>query len=696
MSTEEIEEAVNALKEVYVYCTKAEINNAIVIANGNLNEAGIYLHGERATQSVAEIFSQGSVEEDQAKKDDDEAEMAKMPDPETADKIRRLLQIFPGYSVSLILDALKETYYDPEHAAMSLANALPPPPLDLRQDGPSNRKGKNTAFRTCPRASPQGPAALKHESGSDSSPVNTPRTTASLSPQTGTSHSPSGTAGFERSLDYLLDGSYNPWRRFVDGMCNRPTLDNFVIQVAKRRGEQSGFLDADLVARSSGDEDFNGDWSSSKLKIEAGSGQTSLHQFPEKSCESKWQELDLDKFLDNKSSAVSKRPPIREAAPNSSLGKKIDILTALFPGAGKSRCESELRLAQGNVEEAFEDLEDEFGIGGEEAQEIEDGNEGEDEDGHNSADLKSPCEYVAPRKSQALKRSADVSDEHRARKRARREHESADEQEENAGLETASQWVKSTLQSNNEGVTIFLDSGPHPCRISERLLGKIPLFATHFDSEGQVAGLDASLRVRNVSEATFDLAMQYAVCHNGRVEPAQATSKSCEITALVDLAIFASQVGLRLGPNTSPFMVNLKALLVDHSEPLLALHISRAFEHLEDGHRVRSLFVKAAFRSYAIFNISGQHIRRAGSDAEDSEESDASDPGLNSAQKAFYRTSKFRYHREFKRFQEFRLGLYEEFHAAWWKRTVHDIKYGKIRYDETEIVDPLTKKRFIV
>ncbi|CAL3964115.1 unnamed protein product [Diplocarpon coronariae] len=651
MSKEEIEEAVNALKEVYVYCTIAEIRNAIVVSNGDLDEAGVYLYGERDMQPPAGSSPQDSIEEDWAKKDEDEAGLANIPDPETADNIRQLLQIFPRYSVSFILDALEATCHDPEDAAMSLANALPPPSPGLRQDGPSNRKGKKAACSTSRLTSPKSPALFKNEPESDVSPVDTPRTTASLSPQIGTSYIPFRPAEFGSSLDNVLDGSYSPLKKCV------------------------------------GDEDVRMDCRASKFKRETGSGQMSPGHCQEKAVGNEWQRSNLDTLLGN-SLAVIKRPATREPTSNHTSEEKIDILMALCPAAGKSRCRSELRLAQGNLEEAFEDLEHEFETGGEQAQESEAKEEEEEEGDRESL---SPDKYIAPRRSQVLKRGADVSaDGHRERKRARREDESADEQGENAGLESAFQWMKSTLQSN-EGVTVILDSGPHPCRVPERFLRKIPLFATHLGSE--VAGPNANLRVRKVSEATFDLAMQYAVCHNGRVEPAQAKSKSDEITALVDLAICASQVGLRLGTNTSPFMVNLKALLVDHSEPLLGLHISKAFEHLEDGHRVRSLFVKAAFKSYATFNISGQDIRRAGSDGEDSDESDA---GLNPAQLAFYRTSKFRYHREFKRFNAFKLGLYEEFHAAWWNRTVHDIKYGRIRYDETEIVDPLTKKRLLV
>lgn len=242
----------------------------------------------------------------------------------------------------------------------------------------------------------------------------------------------------------------------------------------------------------------------------------------------------------------------------------------------------------------------------------------------------------------------------------------------------------------------MLNSGPHPCKIPERFLRKIPSLNTYFEANPTTNSAHQSLKMPGVSQATFDLALQYAVCHNGRLEKSQAASKALEVSALVNLAVFADRVGLLLGGNSSPFMTQLKALLVDQC--LGGPHIRTAFEKLREGHRVRTLFVTAALRPYAEFYNRGQDIHKVGGVGADDDDSDSAGgtSTLSAAQRSAYRSTRFRYHREFKQLKDFRSALLEEFHAAWWSREIREKKYGRIIYTESYLVDPLTKLAFRV
>lgn len=195
--------------------------------------------------------------------------------------------------------------------------------------------------------------------------------------------------------------------------------------------------------------------------------------------------------------------------------------------------------------------------------------------------------------------------------------------------------------------------------------------------------------------------MQLAICSVGQMTAVQRLSTTSDLTALVDLAIFAKTVNLALGLGKNGWiMEKLKTILVNHRDALKGSHIREAFEKLDDGHPVRKLLVKASIRPYAEFRYTGTNISRPGSNSHshsDSEADSESDRALNPAQRAAYCRTRFRFHSELKGCREYRTDLHDEYEDVWFSRDSRDKTYSpKHCCHITTLIDPLTGEDFDV
>lgn len=245
------------------------------------------------------------------------------------------------------------------------------------------------------------------------------------------------------------------------------------------------------------------------------------------------------------------------------------------------------------------------------------------------------------------------------------------------------------MWNSSDGVLIRLDSGTHSCKIPESSLRKFNAFRRHFDDNPEEAAKEKNLTVPNVSRQTFDLALQWAICHNGSVERAQRRNKSHEIAAFVDLAVFAADVGLKLGDY---FTKKVKSILLHDRDSLRGNHITEAFGNLQPNHPLCKLFVETAWMPYAEFYRKDEGVRRADIDSD----SDDDVQNLNSAQRQAYYAEKFCYQREFDNVERFHYALLDEFHKSWANRTVTEQRYGKLLHNQTELMDPLTLEPLII
>ncbi|KAH7417030.1 hypothetical protein BKA64DRAFT_717855 [Cadophora sp. MPI-SDFR-AT-0126] len=356
-------------------------------------------------------------------------------------------------------------------------------------------------------------------------------------------------------------------------------------------------------------------------------------------------------------------------------------LLSLFPKAGMEGVRRELQLNEGRMAETAADLENEYGLGG-----------SSDPERSISPEI-SPCR---PRESESQKRPAGnavVGD--RQSKRSRWFEEQLDADQEESTHESADKWVLSFLHADS-GVQIELDSGMHPCRIPEAALRRIPFFRGWLDANPPQIGTVRTMKVPDVSLETFNLGMQWIVCSVGRFTANQHRYKANELTALIELAVFAETVGLSIGSKTEWFMSTLKSTLVKYRNALRGSHIRGSFEKLRKGHQVRRLLVQASLKPYVLFHHSGEDNKRTFEFGFDSD-SDADYSNLNPAQQAAYRKHRFCFEKEFITIEDFQTDLLREFHRVWWSRSTGDHKYSTRHYCSiTTVVDPLTDESFPV
>ncbi|KAH6709543.1 hypothetical protein BKA61DRAFT_696236 [Leptodontidium sp. MPI-SDFR-AT-0119] len=357
--------------------------------------------------------------------------------------------------------------------------------------------------------------------------------------------------------------------------------------------------------------------------------------------------------------------------------KKQELLN-LFPRAGINAIGIHLQLNKGNMEKAVADLEKEFGFRGNSPAE---------------RSLSPGIGPSCPRKSANLKRQAEASIEGRRQtKRSRWGEEDLDAEEDVNELDSAEKWVLNLLHSDT-GIQIELDSGIHPCHLPENALRRVPGFRAWLAANPLRSGVERIMKVSEVSLEIFNLAMQWAVCSVGQLTRVQRKSKASEITAFIDLAIFASKVNIGLGKENGAFMTKLKAILIKYQGALQGSHVRKAFENLRTGHQIRKLFIQASLRPYVEFHNAGENLMETGES-----DSESIDEGrLNPAQRAAYRKDRFCYHSEFKQIEDYQNELLKEFHRVWWARNSQDQKYGKKHFCHiTTLTDPLTGERFEV
>lgn len=196
------------------------------------------------------------------------------------------------------------------------------------------------------------------------------------------------------------------------------------------------------------------------------------------------------------------------------------------------------------------------------------------------------------------------------------------------------------------------------------------------------------MKVTGVSLETFNLTMQWFVCSVGKFTPSQCRSKSTELTALIELAIFAETIGLPLGNKSAWFMSTLKTTLIKHRNALNGSHIQLAFKNLTPNHKVRKLLVQASLRPYAEFHHAGEDLNCSDDD---------DDSNMNPAQRAAYRRSRFCFEKEFNSLEDYQAELLREFHRVWWNRNSFNHRYSSRHSCRiTNLTDPLTGEIFQV
>ncbi|EKD17331.1 uncharacterized protein L3040_008979 [Drepanopeziza brunnea f. sp. 'multigermtubi'] len=731
MSKDQMDKAVAELRAI-CNSPEDEIREAIHATDGDLDAAGMRLYGEPIEQHASaseEAAARRSVAVDQ--KAADEEFLGTITEEAQRSDVRKLLEIFPNRKPSQIQQALRRRNYEFTEAAEDLADlspsSSPEPPcsrprLKVRF---TNRAGSHGAppSSSSPSSSSGVPRLSNHESPSSESdsPIFTPRTTASVSPKTGSAVLPLRYAdwGFgelgrpktpekKRADDEMAhDGDSSTPKTKREGRApavSRPSKwDHYII------------LDSDDA------DDVDMD-SLLDRPVKKESSPATSHE--------SGREIDVDALLAGVTAADGHNAMMIESDQNPSnnlfskepapegeglLGSiswddKVEHLMTVCPAAGRSMCAVELQLADGNVEEAFRELEGEFGVGGamreESADEDDESEEGDDEDevessvarGKRPASLKRrarPSKHSRPqkRRHRAEEEAAAAAALEESRKIKSTEEEEGDDDDEAEGLEPASQWVQSTIHAD-DGVTIILDTGSHACKIPRKILRKLP------ELKGIESIDDGSLKVPHVSQHTFDLALQWAVCKNGRLEKAQRKDKAAEVGAYVDLAVFASRVGLGLGSSQSPLLARLRAVLTSDRDALLGTHIRQAYTRLGEGHRVRQLLLQASVKAYAQF----KHQDPADDDDDDDDGDDSEDVSaeealaLNPAQRASYLKERFRFGAEMRSIKAYRYDLMEEFQRVWWRRTSHQVRYRRTAHwcTRTELTDPLSDEQFFI
>ncbi|KAI9053362.1 hypothetical protein LZ554_002321 [Drepanopeziza brunnea f. sp. 'monogermtubi'] len=751
MSKEQMDQAVASLRAIYNNSPEDEIREAIHATDGDLDAAAgmLFLYGEpieqaHASASEEEAAARGSVVDVDKKKAADEAFLGTITEEAQRSGVRKLLEIFPNREASQVQQALRRRNYEFTEAAEDLADLSPSPSspeppcsrLKLKVRFTNRAAGSNGAPPPTSSSPPSSSAGVPHlsnhecPSSESGSPTFTPRTTASVSPQTGSAALPLRYAdwGFGE-----LGRLRTPENKRTDdemahevvGSSTPKTKREARDPPASRPGKRDHYY---IILDSDDADDVDVDVDMDSLLDRPVTKEAS----PATSHESGGEEIDVDALLAGVTAAggdnamidsdqnLGNRISSKEPAPEGegSLGSvswddKVEHLMTVCPTAGRSKCAVELQLADGNVEEAFRELEGEFGVGGEMCEESADDEDDESEESDD--DDEGEISIARVKRPASLKRRARPSKQSRPQKRRHRAGEetaaalegrkikSTEEEEEDdddddddddeaEGLEPASQWVQSTIHAD-DGLTILLDTGIHACKIPRKILRKLPALKEEAESIDD----DGSLQVPHVSQHTFDLALQWAVCKNGRLEEAQRKDRAAEVGAYVDLAVFASRVGLGLGSSqSSPLLARLRAVLASDRDALRGTHIREAYTRLGEGHRVRKLLLQASVKPYAQF----KHQDPADDDGDDSEDVSAEEEALalNSAQRASYLKDRFRFGAEMRAIQAYRYDLMEEFQRVWWRRTSHEVRYSRTAHwcTRTELTDPLSNEQFFI
>lgn len=153
------------------------------------------------------------------------------------------------------------------------------------------------------------------------------------------------------------------------------------------------------------------------------------------------------------------------------------------------------------------------------------------------------------------------------------------------------------------GISITLASGNHPCKFPKSVLCRhFKFFEMQLNQQPapmEVAcdGAEVTLELLDVDRAIFDLAIQLAITKSLRLHSSQSRTRSIEITALLELVVLATRLGLSGAGHI--LAARLKEILVDRRNALQGSHIESAYT-LKRGHPIRKVIVQSLGRAYLV------------------------------------------------------------------------------------------------
>ncbi|KAK0126139.1 hypothetical protein ONS95_007758 [Cadophora gregata] len=598
--------------------SKKKIKKYLEVASGNRDFA---LELLSSSQPEGEDFSEDEVVDDQAKQDhirEYHEVVNGITDSAIRSTIDNIMGLCPYESPRHVLNVFRHFHGNKEDTVNALFDQFVVPTekrdkMVIRQDAGKGRSREGASGKVI-KSEPseyfsKNPLTSRRDTSSDleSRPPYTPPSSSSTSsPQHGLPMRPIPGADWSfGELPTLPESPKIPAYQLTDDDGFEVEGANIEVSPVKNEIDDEDLygLPLENIATSSrkatdpglsslSDEDA--DIEMSPPKDDSGSGSDTEHEVDTDHCGGGEDEDDSDVDMSSGTS-LKKTHLVRDASREEgkeeeeeeevklTQDEKEAHLLSLFPKAGIEGVRRELQLNFGRMTDTAADLEDQYGLGGSDR----------DESGTVSPGVGPSRARTS--QTACLKRPAVGG---RQPKRSRSIEEEPDAEEEENNHESADKWVLSFLHTEN-GVQIELDSGIHPCRVPKAALLKVPGFRDWLEANSRQ---DKAMKITNVSLETFNLAMMWIVCSVGRLTPNQRRSKSDELTALIDLAVFAESVSLPLGNKTEWFMSSLKTTLVKYRKALRGSHIRRAFEDLRGGHQVRKLLVQASLRAYVEFH----------------------------------------------------------------------------------------------
>jgi hypothetical protein len=193
------------------------------------------------------------------------------------------------------------------------------------------------------------------------------------------------------------------------------------------------------------------------------------------------------------------------------------------------------------------------------------------------------------------------------------------------------------------------------------------------------------LKVPDVIPETFDLLLQWVICDNIELESGPNEER---ITSILTLIAAAIKLGIpSLGSLTTRMESKLRATLSRDRLALKSNHIRAAYDLRKDGEDIQELFILASVRLFL----------QCKDDASAGPFKDDEDENMTAAQQAAYSGSGFVFHREMKRYPQFKEQLWDRAHICL-KSRENEMRRSK-RRDNPEVcvavyTDPLNGQRF--
>lgn len=242
-------------------------------------------------------------------------------------------------------------------------------------------------------------------------------------------------------------------------------------------------------------------------------------------------------------------------------------------------------------------------------------------------------------------------------------------------------------ESGGVSVPIMLDYGLHPCKFSRGVLSSFTFLKSLLDQMADETPTDEPIKVPNVSREAFDLAIQWSILKDIKLDPEKhhqrAESRSKEVTAILELVLAGCALGL--GNIDTAMDKYIWEILIDQRNSLKGSHIRRVYK-LPKGHPLRKLVVQASLWPFMTFQDDGT------SSADPYTSYDEDEEVIDEARRSAF-GRRFEFQREIDNIPEFKMELFELVAHTVHTREVVMSRRGKQKV-ATWFVDPLNGERF--